>query len=378
VARNAGHGCGVASGVSGCQGLRAVLAWAALLAAGCASAARPAQQAGAVPWVNRPAPAYVPPPQPRLTAAYPPCQARQLAGRPGRGGPAAGTVYQQVRLTNRSGRPCTLSGGPAAVIGIRVTGGTAMLTRTALGDGFNLAGPGPVNLRPGQSGWVALAWGDGCPAITSGGKAEYRTLFIVLGSGRVRVGFPVTLNLVCGLDVSRFGAPPPPPPESRSPLNVLTATVATPATLTAGTTASYTVTLANHGDAPLRLAPCPSYTEYLGVFSGPGRPWYLARRYYLNCAASGPIPARGSVTFAMRMPVPSGTGQAKLGWQLQGTNVATALVVTIRARGRSGRRSSLIGADPAMIGVQSTAGQIGGSVCGPIRRSTPGCSGPGI
>jgi hypothetical protein len=104
--------------------------------------------------------------------------------------------------------------------------------------------------------------------------------------------------------------------------------------LRAGTTASYTVTLANRSRAPLRLLPCPSYTEYLGVFSGPGRPLYLLRYYYLNCAATGPIPARGSVTFAMRMPVPAGAGQAKLDWQLRGTNVATAVVVTIRGRSR--------------------------------------------
>jgi hypothetical protein len=164
-----------------------------LLAAGCAPAARLGQQAGPVPWVNRPAPAYVPLPQPAPAAAYPPCRARQLIGRPGRGGPAAGTVYQQVRLTNRSGRPCTLSGGPSAVTGVLERGGMTTLARTALGDGFNLAGPGPANLRPGHSGWVTLAWGDGCPALTSDGKAGYRTLFIVLGNGgRVRVAFAVT------------------------------------------------------------------------------------------------------------------------------------------------------------------------------------------
>jgi Protein of unknown function (DUF4232) len=140
-----------------------------------------------VPWVNRPAPAYVPPQQPRPVAAYPPCRAGQLTGRAGRGGPAAGTVYQEVGLLNRSGRPCTLSGGPTAVTGVQVTGGTITLTRVAMGDGFNLVGPGPANLRPGQSGWVTLSYSDGCQALTSGGKASYRTLFIELGGGRVRV-----------------------------------------------------------------------------------------------------------------------------------------------------------------------------------------------
>jgi hypothetical protein len=310
------------------------LAWAVLLATGCVPAARPGHQVGAVPWVNRSAPAYVPPQQPRPTAAYPPCRAQQLAGRPGRGGPAAGTLYQEVRLITRGDRPCTLSGGPEAVTGLRVTGGTTTLTRVAVGDGFNLAGPGPANLRPGHSGWVTLSYADGCPALTSGGKAGYRTLFIALDGGRVRVEFPTALNLICGLEASRFGAPLPSPPSSRSPLNVLTATVAIPATIRAGATASYTVTLRNHSAAPVWLTPCPSYAEYLVVFSGPGKPSHLVRRYYLNCAAIRRIPARGSGTFAMRIPVPAGAGQAKLDWQLQGTDVATAVVVTIRSRSR--------------------------------------------
>jgi hypothetical protein len=330
--RNGRDGFGVVNGVRSGRGPLVALPWAALLAVGCAPAAGPGYQAGAVPWVNRPAPAYVPPPQPRPAAAYPPCRARQLAGRPGRGGPAAGTVYQEVQLINRSGRPCTLSGGPTAVTGVRVTGGTTTLTRAAIG--VSLAGPGPADLRPGHSGWVTLSYGDGCPALTSGGKADFRTLFIVLDGGRVRVEFLAALNLVCGLAASRFGAPPPPPPSSRSPLNVLTAAVAVPATLSAGATASYTVTLRNHSRAPVRLAPCPSYTEYLGVFSGPGRPLYLTRHYYLNCAAIRRIQAHGLVTVAMRIPVPAGAGQAKLDWQLQDTNVATATVVTIRGRSR--------------------------------------------
>jgi hypothetical protein len=36
----------------------------------------------------------------------------------------------------------------------------------------------------------------------------------------------------------------------------------------------------------------------------------------------------------MRIPMPAGAGQAKLDWQLQDTNVAAAVVVTIRGRSR--------------------------------------------
>jgi uncharacterized protein DUF4232 len=302
--------------------------FSALLAAGCAAAAGPEPVAGAVPWVNRPALAYTPPPQPSPAAAYRACRARQLTGRPGRGGPAAGTVYQEVRLTNTSGRPCTLSGGPSAVLGAGADGSLTTLATVAYGDGFNLVGPGPANLRPGQAGWVTLAYADGCPALTSGGKADYRTLLLALGGGQVRIEFPAALNLVCGLRASTFGAPAP-PPGSTSPLNVLAATVTVPAALTAGTTARYSVTLHNTSGTRLPLSPCPSYTEYLGIAAGHGKPPFVEERFYLNCAAARQIPAHSSVTFAMRIPVPATSGRAKYDWQLQDTNVATAGMVTV-------------------------------------------------
>ncbi len=308
----------------------AVVACAALLAAGCASAARPGLAAGAVPWVNRSAPAFTSSPQPSPAAAYPACRAWQLTGRPGRGGPAAGTMYQEVRLTNHSGLPCTLSGGPSAVTGVRADGSLVTLTSVAHGDGWNLVGPGPANLRPGRSGWVTLAYADGCPALISGGRAGYRTLLIALGGGQVRVDFTAALNLICGLLVSDFGAPAAPPPGSASPLNVLAALVRLPATLIAGTTASYSVTLHNTSGNRVAMSPCPSYTQYLAVVADNGKTVVVQQRFYLNCAAVRQFPAHGSVTFAMRIRVPAASGRAKYDWQLQDTDVATAGMVTVR------------------------------------------------
>jgi hypothetical protein len=306
----------------------AALIVTALVAAGCAPAtAGPARRAAVVPWLNRKAPAYVPP-SPALRAAYRRCLASQLSGRPGRSGPAAGTVYTQVVLTNHSDRPCTLAGSPAAVTGSLPGGGTVTLAGAAR-HVTGLGGPGPANLRPGESGLLTLAYGDGCTAITSGGKALYRALFLAVRGGRVLVRFPSDLNLVCGLAVGQFAAEPGPPPGSRSALNVLTVTAALPARLRAGATVGYTVTLRNRGRVPVRLMPCPSYTEYLGVFSPAARHSHVTRRYYLNCGAVRQIPARGSVTFAMRLPVPGEYGQAKFDWQFQDAEVATAVVVTI-------------------------------------------------
>ena len=67
-----------------------------------------------VPWVNRPLPRYeVPAPQviPYPTSA-PPCHASELRISQGRGGAAAGTLYERLVLTNIGGRTCLLRGYP--------------------------------------------------------------------------------------------------------------------------------------------------------------------------------------------------------------------------------------------------------------------------
>jgi hypothetical protein len=177
---------------------------------------------------------------------------------------------------------------------------------------------------------VTLAYADGCPALISGHRAGCKTLLITADGGHLRVGFPVQLNLICGLLVSDFGAPAAPPPGSTSPLNVLAVTVTMPATLAAGTTASYSVTLHNTSGRRLTLSPCPSYTQYLAVLTGNTQAVAVQQYFYLNCAAARQVPARGSVTFAMCIPVPAASGRAKYDWQLQDTNVATAGMVTVR------------------------------------------------
>ncbi len=176
---------------------------------------------------------------------------------------------------------------------------------------------------------MTLAYADGCPALISGHRAGYKTLLITVDGGHSRVGFPAQLNLICGLLVSDFGAPAAPPPGSTSPLNVLAVTVTMPATLAAGTTVSYSVTLHNTSGRRLTLSPCPSYTQYLAVLTGNTQAVAVQQYFYLNCAARQ-VPARGSVTFAMCIPVPAASDRAKYDWQLQDTNVATAGVVTVR------------------------------------------------
>lgn len=299
-------------------------------------------RAGIVPWLDRPAPPYVPPPVPSPKpppAKYVPCIAADLSGHPGQVTLAAGSATRYLVLTNVSHHSCTLSGGPSSVTGFPATGAPVNLSAGA--------GPqslpeliGPANLRPGQSARVGLTIPAMCPEdAASCGQVSFSAVALGIGgSGQVRVAFsahqPFTvLGSAAGrVGVSTFGVPALPPPGNVSPLDVLTVTVAMPARVKAGSTLAYTVTLHNRSGHAVALRPCPSYEEYVlapGAVPGPVRSAF--HRYYLNCPAAPPIPAHGSVTFAMRVPVPAFTGKAraaKYGWILRGTTVQTGGAVT--------------------------------------------------
>jgi Protein of unknown function (DUF4232) len=251
---------------------------------------------------------------------YTPCRASQLRGRAGRGGPAGGTIYQQIRLINTSNKPCTLSGSPAAVVGVRPDGQQVTLVRPVKeAAGANLIGPGPANLRPGRAAWLTFAYADACDALLTGKQDNYTTVHVVLRSGHhIRVTFAHPVNVVCGLLSSGFGEPwHALQPTSR--WDVLTAAAHLPARMTPGSVVHYTVTLTNTSKHDLSLSPCPSYAEYLTPTQALRK--RVVERYYLNCRASPEIPAGRSVTFAMQMRVPDATGPTKYAWQIQASNV---------------------------------------------------------
>ena len=299
--------------------------------------------AGVVPWVDRPAPEYTPPPPAPPPspppAMYAPCTAAELTGGLGVTGIGAGNVTRNLVLTNTSGRACTLGGGPSEITGVRLDGRRVRLvTRVVHGIFLDYGLLGPANLQPGQSAQVVLHTTDMCPRAIEGHADNFIALKVGIGNtGEVRIGFPPgqPYDAVCGVSAHNFGVPLPPPPKHSSPLDVLTVTRTMPHRLTAGTTASYTVTLRNRASHPVVLRPCPSYQEWVWPLGMKPPPWFAIPRYYLNCRAVPTIPAGRSVTFAMRVPVPAISGRArpaKYGWLLQDTSVQTggALVVVAR------------------------------------------------
>ncbi len=292
--------------------------------------------AGAVPWANRPAPAYTPPAA-QVAAAprvrYPACAAAGLVGRVSSAfGMGAGQYTRYLVLTNVSGRACTLSGAPSVITGLRPGGRRAALAGPAsVSADPNLIGP--ANLRPGQSAQLAITTRSMCPG-GSCARRSYAQVAVGVRGGQVRVSFPRSQPLSVltgtGIAVSAFGLPAPPQGLISSPLDALTVALAAPSAMPAGTTVDYRVTLRNPTSHAVALSPCPSYAEFVAP---PGTSLSQdTHRYFLNCGAVSAIPARGSVTFIMRVAVPSTTGPAKYGWILQGTSVESGGAVTVRTR----------------------------------------------
>ncbi len=293
-----------------------------------------------VPWVDDPASPYAAPAVPAPAspvAQYPACSAAQLTGYPGNSVPGAGNVYTYFVLTNVSAQPCTIEGGPSSAVGFAADGSQHVLGTAAMNQWGSLIGP-PVNLRPGQSAQAVTDSGVAGDMCSSSVTFAFVAVAIGIGdTGSVRVDFPngkpLTLYL-CGAAVPSvlgFGVPAPnagPPP---SPLDVLTVSRSMPGAVPPGGTADYTVTLTNPTGQAVALTPCPSYAEFM-VVTGAGQPTDPLKAtsyYYLNCQAVPRIPGHASVTFDMRIQVPTGSGTAKYGWQLQGTALETGGVTTL-------------------------------------------------
>jgi len=314
-------------------------ALAAGLVAGCSSpspgVATPHTSAtpGLVAWADQPA-AQVP--FVLRSLAYStgarPCRPADLSVSHGELGYATGNTNMEVSLTNHSATACWLDGYPA-IAGVAANG-TVNLLHAQHGSFFGSPGPS-ANIKPGQAAAINISVWDSCALALGGEHRVYPELVIGLpGGGTVgvlRTGF----DAICGVSVSAFGVPADQP---RGPApSPLTARITAGPTARAGTDFGYLVTLTNPTARPFSLRPCPSYAEFLGGLTGPGATnSYLVRYYYLNCGTVRAIPAHGSVTYQMKLPLPSGLPAgfySKVDWQIQGgTGPAAATSLTVEPR----------------------------------------------
>ncbi len=111
----------------------------------------------------------------------PSCAADQLSPSIGRDGPAGGTDYILIALTNTSTQPCTL-GGKVELTGIHPDGtvdnpGFTSYTDPGYAPASPVTGPGPI--APGAAGGFVIGEGLNCPPITG----TYTTLRIQIANG---------------------------------------------------------------------------------------------------------------------------------------------------------------------------------------------------
>ena len=260
-----------------------------------------------------------------------PCRPAGLSVSHGELGYATGNTSVEVSLTNHSGIACWLDGYPTIA---GVADGT--VTPLHAQHGSFPGSPGPsANINPGRTAAIYISGRDSCARALNGEHHVYPELLIGLpGGGTVavdRTGF----DAICGVWVSPFGVPAD-QPQGPAP-SPLTARITAGPTARAGTDFGYLVTLTDPTARPFPLGPCPSYGEFLGGLMGPGATnSYLVKYYYLNCSTVQAIPAHGSVTYQMKLPLPSGLPAgyySKLDWQIQGgTGPATATSLTVENR----------------------------------------------
>lgn len=296
--------------------LPAFTLFAAFLVTGCSAGHKTA--GGPVPWVNRPLPRYeVPAPKviPYPTSA-PACHANELRISQGRGGAAAGTLYERLVLTNIGVRTCLLRGYPT----ISALGPDGI--RRALRphrEGFTFFSLVPTNLPSGGHSFIGFATSDVCDNGTKPATI-YRQLSVGIANGEtVHAGAGVRITEVCGLYLSSFGVPARYTPLAPAPGTPATATVRVqmPASVRAGTVLHYTITLSNPTKTPITLRPCPGYSE--GVYASG---LVVRRSFALNCDAVHAIGTHEHARYAMELTVPSHApaGVAKFSWSLNDPN----------------------------------------------------------
>jgi hypothetical protein len=246
----------------------------------------------------------------------------------GRVAAGLGNELEELVFHNR-GRPCLLRGYPT-VSGVTTGGARRTLRPSRSGGGTYFGRLVPADMPRGGHTLLDFATGRVCEGGTRRGTTYRDLVFRLRNGGIVRAGKNVTITEVCGLSMSTFGlrpAPPRPPTPPPAAVGTLTATIAAPATIRAGDTLDYVITLANPTSVTVRLSPCPGYTQGIYVDGLVGR-----GSFALNCDTVQAIPPHQHVRYAMRLQVPNRSARvAKLGWSLNDPNgpfAGTALQVT--------------------------------------------------
>jgi hypothetical protein len=267
---------------------------------------------GVVAWIDHPVGDEVLFPGPTARPSARPCTANDLprtisVNQVG----AMGHIYTQVTLENAGASRCTLAGSPR-LIGTNTKTGARGAISTQHTDANPVESPLPAIVDPGEPAILFIVSGLACDGGLN--TTTYRNVSLQI-FGR---SYPLDhdISTTCPLEMTDWvlnvAFEPPPTPDYAELIPTLDA----PATVRIGEPFSFTVTLRNPTDKPIRLNPCPAYE--VGVYKS-------ATRLWLNCPVGG-IPANGSLRFAMVFTatvLPPPEQQAYLTWQLIDYNLTT-------------------------------------------------------
>jgi hypothetical protein len=260
----------------------------------------------------------------RYPTLAPPCRIDRVRVTNAGGGAAAGNVLQRFRFAN-SGRATCLVRGYPTITALAPGGRRVRLHPRRSGTFFGALVP--ADMTPGHHVYLDLGSQDVTCNVTH--PVVYRDLTFGLPGGSTLPSHARLTRFCGGWEMSRFGLPPrttatiPPRPGS---LDTLRASLHAPTALRAGTTLHYLVTLTNPTDTPVRLAPCPSYTEAIV-----SRQSVRSQAFFLNCDTVHVIAPGRHFGYRMRLPIlRMPRGWAKLAWHLDTPREpATATVIAI-------------------------------------------------
>jgi len=192
----------------------------------------------------------------------------------------------------------------------------------------------PGNVAPGKFG-IMVVYAPLCgdiaprPPATLPKRVYHHLVVSLPGGGQTVVNG--ALDLSCGgISVDPLGVRQPPFHAWYSPLMI---GVSIPASVNAGGTLTYVVTLTNPTASPARINRCPGYIE-----TATGKGINIVQTKALNCDRVGEIPASGQVRYQMRMHIPNTTpsGAAVVTWTLDAPEspIGGAKLLDIRGNDR--------------------------------------------
>lgn len=242
---------------------------------------------------------------------------------------AGGTLFRTVLVRNDGSAACTIPGRPR-LAGVRGRAGGARVENIRIKPTDRdvvvgvVVGVVPATIEPGEAAEAVIETYGGC--LDGRSETVYKSVRVAIGDGDIML--PGDLNATCGVGAGPWHRAVTAPDGSLP----LLATISAPTTATLGTDLAFLVTLTNPTPAPVVLGFCPNYVIGLTLMIKTGGV------HQLNCGATAEHPASiepgGSVTYAMRLPLPApsetaqpGTGQ--LTWSMDGAATASTPITIV-------------------------------------------------